>query len=320
MRTLCLSLVLQFFLIQLSALRAGNVSTNSKPAGPIPLKAEGIDNFFKLSDRYYSGAAPEGDAGFLALQKLGIKTVITVDGSKPNVDLAHKYGLRYVHLPHGYNGIRKEVQLELIKAAETLPGPIFIHCHHGKHRGPVAAAVICMAEENWDSAKALEWLKTAGTATNYVGLFKTVREFEDPSPAELARVSTTFPELAQTAHYVDAMVAVDEQWDHLKEVRKAGYAAPKDHPDIDPANEAVILWERFREAQRLSDAQKHGEVFLGKLKEAENEARDLEQLFRALKKEDNASIRVELDKAMDGIAQSCANCHKSYRDPALAKP
>src|SRR5689334_15204133 len=28
---------------------------------PVALKADGIDNFFKLSDRIYSGAAPEGD-------------------------------------------------------------------------------------------------------------------------------------------------------------------------------------------------------------------------------------------------------------------
>ena len=29
----------------------------------------------------------------------------------------------------------------LARAARTLPGPIFVHCHHGMHRGPAAAAV-----------------------------------------------------------------------------------------------------------------------------------------------------------------------------------
>lgn len=297
----------------------GVESAPTKPVDPQPLKAEGIDNFFKLSDHIYSGAAPEGDAAFAALRKLGVKTLISVDGSKPNIDLAHKYGMRYVHLPHGYNGITTNVQAELVKAAQVGPGPIFVHCHHGMHRGPTAAAIICMANEGWDTDKASAWLKTARTATNYVGLFKTIQDFRAPSTDQLKNLPSTFPEVARVRGLVDAMVAIDEQWDHLKEIRKAAYQAPKDHADFDPPNEALILYEHFREAQRLKESTDRGNAFVEKLIASEKQAEQIEAFLREAKTGISQDRRVQLDQAMDTMGQSCAACHKSYRDPALGK-
>src|SRR4051794_40365147 len=75
------------------------------PADPVPLQAEGLQNLFRVSDRVYSGSSPEGDPGFASLERLGIRTVITVDGAKPDVATAERHGLRYVHLPIGYGGV-----------------------------------------------------------------------------------------------------------------------------------------------------------------------------------------------------------------------
>lgn len=285
------------------------------PAKPIP--AKGMENVFRVSDRLYSGSAPEGDEGFAQLQKLGIKTVISVDGSKPDAELAHKYGLHYVHLPHGYNGISPEVQAELVKAAQVSPGPIFVHCHHGKHRGPAAVAVICMANEGWSTAQGDAWLKLAGTATNYQGLYLTVEQFRPPSAATLAALPSTFPEVAQVAGLVDAMVAIDEQWDHLKAIRKAEYGVPPAHPDVQPANEAVILGEHFREAQRLPEAAKRGADFVDRLKAAEAAAKEVETLLRQYAGKPTPEVRTQLDRSLDAANQSCATCHKRYRDPEL---
>jgi protein tyrosine phosphatase (PTP) superfamily phosphohydrolase (DUF442 family) len=285
---------------------------------PVPLKAAGVTNLFRLSDRIYSGAAPEGDAGFQSLQKLGIKTIITVDGSKPDVALAHKYGLHYVHLPHGYDGISAKTQLQLIKAAETVPGPIFVHCHHGQHRGPTAAAVICLGTEGWNRTEADSWLRTAGTATNYTGLFQTVRDFQPPTADQLRQTSSEFPETAETDDLVDTMVAIDGRWDELKAVRKAGYQTPKDHQDLDPASDSVILREHFREAQRLPDCTTRGSQFLEKLKAAEANAQAVERLLRQFKASPSANLRAQLDRTFDSMGHACSACHKSFRDPALA--
>jgi len=136
--------------------------------------------------------------------------------------------MRYVHLPHGYDGISTNLQLQLARAAETLPGPIYVHCHHGKHRGPAAAAIICMANNGWSSDQAETWLVAAGTATNYAGLYQVVRQFQKPTAAQLRSISSDFPETAKVSGLVDAMVDIDNRWDYLKAIRAAAYQTLKE--------------------------------------------------------------------------------------------
>ncbi len=46
-----------------------------------------------------------------------------------------------------YKGGRKTA-----KAVRDLPGKIYIHCHHGKHRSAAAAATACVTEDTLDPA------------------------------------------------------------------------------------------------------------------------------------------------------------------------
>ncbi|MGE0610114.1 MAG: hypothetical protein AB7O62_23685, partial [Pirellulales bacterium] len=79
-------------------------------AAPLPrrLPVEHLPNAIRLHPKVVSGGQPEGEAAFAELRDLGIKTVISVDGARPAVPLAKKYGLRYVHLPHGYDGVPEQ--------------------------------------------------------------------------------------------------------------------------------------------------------------------------------------------------------------------
>lgn len=274
----------------------------------------GIHNLFALGTNIYSGSTPEGDAGFAALAKLGVKTIISVDGSKPDVELAKRHGMRYVHLPHGYDGISRKIQLQLSRAPEELPGPLYVHCHHGMHRGPTAAAIVCMAKEEWTAAEASEWLKLAGTSTNYAGLYGTVRDFQEPSEKELKEAQSEYPEIAKVSGLIESMVGIDERWEQLKAIRANGYTAPENHQDLKPANEMVILWEHYREAQRMTESKDRGEDFLKRLATAEMEAKDAEGLLRMLEQKPGAELRGRLDTAFDLIARSCSSCHKQYRN------
>ncbi len=122
-----------------------------------------LPNAFRLCPEVYSGGQPEGDAGFARLAALGVKTVISVDGARPDIATAARHGLRYVHLPHGYDGIPSDRGVQLAKALRELPGPVYIHCHHGKHRSPAAAAVACVGVGFIDNKTANAFLKQAGT-------------------------------------------------------------------------------------------------------------------------------------------------------------
>lgn len=290
---------------------AKNASPGVKPL-PDPA---GVHNLFALGTNLYSGSTPEGHEGYKALAKLGVKTIISVDGGKPDVELAKKFGMRYVHLPHGYDGINRDTQLKLAKAATELPGPIYVHCHHGEHRGPAAAAVICMAIEGWPAEQAEQWLAAAGTSTNYAGLYNTIHTFERPTAAELASIPADFPAIAAVSGLTESMVGIDERWEHLKAVQKAGYAPPQDHPDIDPANETVILRELYREAQRLPESAGHGRNFIEQLRQAENGAREAERLLRLHAGNPGPELRAQLDGAFAGMGKACSSCHRAYRNP-----
>src|SRR5262249_53233573 len=153
----------------------------------------GIENAFRLSPRLYSGGQ-SGPESFAALRDLGIKTIVSVDGSQPDVEAARRVGLRYVHLPVGYDGIPRDRAVRIIKATRALPRPVFVHCHHGKHRGPTAAALCGVASEGWSKGQALAWLKAAGTSPDYHDLFATVDRFTPPSADELTEAGDAFPE------------------------------------------------------------------------------------------------------------------------------
>jgi protein tyrosine phosphatase (PTP) superfamily phosphohydrolase (DUF442 family) len=273
-----------------------------------------MENTYRLTPRLLCGGEPRGVETFAALKKQGVKTIISVDGAMPDVEVARKLGLRYVHLPIGYDGVPREQAVRLIKAIKTLPGPVYVHCHHGKHRGPAAAAVCGLATEGWTKEQALAWMKQAGTSPDYRGLFTSAREFVPPTAEELDRAGTEFPERAIVPALVEMMVQVEKRWDHLKAVEKAGFKTPPDQPDIDPSHEALQLVEQFHELVRLPEVKERGQEFLAAAETAKEHAADLESTLRAFGKGPTLEARKRVEAAFLAAGKSCATCHAQHRD------
>src|SRR5688572_14564099 len=164
--------------------RAAVSSTNPPPR---LITAVHLQNVYQAGPSLYSGGSPDDEAGFAEMARLGVKTIISVDGGRPQLELARKHGMRYIHLPIGYDGIPRNRVVELIKASSATNGTIYVHCHHGLHRGPAAVAIICQARAGWSTNQATAWLKQAGTSTNYAGLFLSNLEFRPPTLRELVQ-------------------------------------------------------------------------------------------------------------------------------------
>jgi protein tyrosine phosphatase (PTP) superfamily phosphohydrolase (DUF442 family) len=279
------------------------------PAPGEVLEAPGLHNVLRVTDKLYSGSSPDGDAGFRSLRALGVRTVISVDGARPDVGRAHAFGLRYVHLPIGYDGVPEAQGRRLARAVRDLPGPVYAHCHQGKHRGPAAAVVArrCL-DAGCGADAALALLRKAGTDPHYTGLYASAARFQPLSAAELDQVSADFPEVSPVPALAEWMVAVDELWDRIKEVRAAGWTAPPAHPDLDPAHEALQLVEAYREAGRLPDVARRPEELRRWLTEAEQAAQDLEAALR------RGPDRPAAEAAYGRSAAACARCHGRYRD------
>jgi protein tyrosine phosphatase (PTP) superfamily phosphohydrolase (DUF442 family) len=284
------------------------------PPAAAPLPLAGLHNVYQITEKLYSGSSPEGEEGFRSLQRIGVKTVISVDGAKPDTELAHKYGLCYVHLPIGYDGVPRDQAVRLAKAVRDLPGAVYLHCHHGKHRGPAAAAVVHLClDEKCTVEAAIAEMRRAGTDPRYVGLYAAPKELGRPSTEELDKVSSDFPEVATVPQLAQIMVAVDQQWDNLTLAKAAGWKKPPDHPDIDPAHEALQLLEHYREASRLPATADRRDDFRRLLAEAENSTTKLEQALRAADRGTMLDVP-SADKLFRKAGAACTDCHAKYRD------
>jgi len=282
------------------------------PAAPVKIASEHLPNAFRIHEKVLSGGLPEGDAAFAELGALGVKTVISVDGMKPDVETAKKHGLRYVHLPHGYDGVPEARGKELAKAVRDLSGPVYIHCHHGKHRSPAAAAVACIGAGFVEPSGGELILKMAGTSENYRGLYDSARNAHAFEKAILDGLPADFPETSAIPPLAEGMVALEHTYDHVKQIAAAGWTTPADHPALDPAHEALILREHFTELLRLEETAKQHERFQQHLRDSEAAAQKLEDALRAQP--------VAADRAQAAIAvveKNCAECHKDFRNTPL---
>ena len=290
------------------------IPTNSTQL-PHKLSAKYLPNAIQIHDKVISGGQPDGEQAFRELKELGVKTLISVDGAKPELALAKKYGLRYVHLPHGYNGIPPERVAELAKAVREFDGPIYIHCHHGKHRSPAAAAAASVSAGMIEPSASLAILMLAGTNKNYRGLFESVASAQRIEDEVLDALQAEFPELAKLPPMAEAMVELEHTHDHLKQFSKVGWTKLLTHPDLDPAHESLLLQEHFQEMLRLESVAKNPEGFRKMLKESEADAESLESALRQWNRSiKSVPVPTGLTESFDRISANCTTCHRRYRD------
>ena len=275
-----------------TAFAAGLVSCapESGPPAPSPPSAAKpasvLHNLHQACPGVWSGAEPAGIEAFRELQRMGIRTVVSVDGAKPDLAAAEACGLRYIHLPHGYDGIPPATAAALAGLTEVQTGPLFLHCHHGKHRGPAAACIIAMGRRQLTPEAAAKYMEAAGTGKNYAGLWRDVAGFPalppDTKPAPLAASSPV-------NGLVESMTLLDRAFDALNTAEKPDAAA------------ALLVHEGFTESLRHLSPDSPPE--LRRLMEA--------SLSEAAKlRDDPASAR----GILPGLKKQCTECHRKFRD------
>ncbi|MCC6547153.1 hypothetical protein IT570_08280 [Candidatus Sumerlaeota bacterium] len=273
----------------------------------LPLALEGAEtrphNLIRVSDRIYSGAGPEGEADFKAIRNLGTNTIISVDGVTPDVKGAGALGMRYIHIPIGYDGITRKQAAELSQAMEETTGTLYVHCHHGQHRGPAAAALAWRLSTDCSATSATEVLERAKTGRDYHGLWAAM------NMENLDQVREERPTLLETAKVADLtarMVLIDQSMDRLALAQKAGWVSPPDHPDVDPAQEVLMLEQHFREIGRAEDS-KHPQDFRDWRAQAE-------KITVKLRDDLKAGQKAGADGYYADLRQNCRSCHVAYRN------
>ena len=287
-----MSAMSRFSLIALLIIAGCSPANPTPKFDPQPVEELGLHNVFRIMEGVYSGSSPEDERSFEALQLLQVKTILSVDGATPDVEGAKSFGLRYVHLPIGYDGVPESRAIEIAKAIRDLPGPIYIHCHHGKHRGPAAAAAAMRCLDPKVSVESLsKFLKAAGTDPRYAGLYAAIER----EPPKLDDAKIEFSERTETPDLVRRMVEIDEVWDRLKKQPTA--------------KDATLLVEAYRELKRA--AKERDERFQKFLDEALLAADELDSSLRAGRDPSNAIKK---------SATACTACHATLRDNRVKSP
>ncbi len=286
---------------------AGSHTTPPPVSADKPAHLDGLHNVVTYGPDMICGGVPEGEEGLHTLAAMGVKTIVSVDGATPDVATAEKLGMRYVHLPISYNGVPEERQKELAQAITNLPGPVYMHCHHGKHRSASALGSAMVLAGKLTPAQAEERMKVSGTSQDYQGLWQAVRGAQALPAAELKTDASKFPSIARVSGMVASMSEIDLVFDNVKAAKTAAWGVPKDHPDLVPTKETRRLAQIFAQFAKDPESLSHPADYQAILTKSVEATKALDAALRA----------GDLDaatKQFDVIGKSCKECHKLYRD------
>ncbi|MDA0803277.1 MAG: hypothetical protein O2819_05920 [Planctomycetota bacterium] len=279
-------------------------------------------NALILDDTFVSCGAPD-DACRAWLVEHRVDTLICVDGSEPDIEAANRAGLKVLHLPFSYDGVPEAVTLAISRAAlesRARNRSLAIHCHHGAHRSPAAAAT-AMRALGTSVAEAEAALILAGTSPGYPGLWRDALE------QEALQVETE-----------DALAAVPLAWNTTVPPAEFVRLMGEMESRINAMHASITRGEppaaadagAFADALRLCAAQGrgHAEGVELALLELAGEAQALEAFLTSASMADDvehggagidvagihdAEVRAAA-AALGVIQESCRTCHQVHRD------
>lgn len=279
-----------------------------------PIETPALHRVYPLSEQIISGAEPTSELALKEIAGMGVRTILSVDGKAPDGEAAAKYGLRYVHVPIRYNGITEEEQLAIAKTFRELDGPFYVHCYHGQHRGPAAAAIGRVLLDGASREQAVaEMAQWCGTSEKYEGLYGTIAFGDLPTVRETEAFAFDFP----TAHRFEgtraAMVEAARAWDIVEHQSRNDWQPDPSHPDANARNEAQKLAEVFSQMASFTGADQEPEDFRTWLREAQDQATSLRDTLDRLHGGD-ASAAAEAVTQVKALKASCSACHRAYRN------
>jgi hypothetical protein len=241
---------------------------------------------------------------------------LSVDGKVPDAATAESLGMRYVHVPIQYNGIDEDELLRIAKTFRELEGPFYVHCYHGKHRGPAAAAVGRVVLDGVPREEAIaEMRQWCSTSSKYEGLYAAVAVADLPGRAETEAFDFDFSPAHSFEGLRGGMVQMARKWDLVKAAEIRDWALDPGHPDVTPLQEAEQLHQIFASLSELEATNAWQDDFRAWLEQGRDGS---ERLLRALtecgKEAGEGPWRAEAATAYDLVAESCSSCHKAYRN------
>jgi protein tyrosine phosphatase (PTP) superfamily phosphohydrolase (DUF442 family) len=279
-----------------------------------PQEWDDLHNVYRLSDSIISGGEPHGEEALKRISEMGVKTILSVDGKVPDQETAAKYGMRYVHVPIHYSGISEDELMRITKAFRELEGPFFVHCFHGKHRGPAGAAVGRMVLDGASRSQALaEMRQWCGTAAHYPGLYEVIATGEIPEPKVSESYDWDFPAAHSLSDFREVMVDSARTWDNLKLLYANEWKPLPEHPDLDAVNESEKIAQQMTQCAGMDSVKEKPQDFRGWMDGSAASSKALAENLRKLADGDAAALDAA-NGAYRKLAKDCKSCHGVYRN------
>ena len=261
------------------------------------------ENFVSFVPNLYSGGEPS-EEHLKLLHSLGVTTIVSVDGAEPNVEAVEELGIKYIHLPIGYDFVPNQVVATLMQLDPQLKTKIYLHCHHGKHRGPAVAAIYSVLTGSISKEEAIDKMQSIGTGREYKGLWHSV------SNIDKEKISNTKQLPIVSSQKVDdltaSMATIDRLYDNVK--HHLNTADPKLNKHEELLHQTVLLQESLKESYRLDTHEWINESEYDMLFKRTNTLAD--QLVSRVK-----SNKIALSQStLKTLKQSCKACHTDYRN------
>ncbi|MEC8475149.1 MAG: hypothetical protein VXZ38_10890 [Planctomycetota bacterium] len=268
----------------------------------------------QLTPKVSYGSTPLTGAEFNLLKAKGFNTIISVDGVAPNLNFSEPRSLDYVHLPIRYSGVDRQRALDLSKTVDAASERIYIHCHHGKHRAPVAAIIACAGNGSLPINKITEVLLMNPSVKRYEGLMESARSAElfsketlqdheiDPHKQEDLSITTFW--MIELRKQADLLFQIAEQPKKFKPSSAVGLA-----------NRSLAVVEAFQELIRVNATS--DDLYLQPLQAGLKTAEEIHQQLLELQATSGTYDRSERwQESIDlmiKLRNHCTSCHRDHR-------
>lgn len=295
-----------FALLQVAASMVAAVFVLQDEIQPVLLsEVEGIPNPVRITKNIISGGRPEAEQGIESLKALGVTTIVCVDATAPEVARFQKAGIECVHIPLRYDGVDRKQQAQLAVALGRRDQTIYVHCHHGKQRAPMAVAVGLRLLGKCEAEEATRILQVCGTGKEYQALWQAVEQTQPQSQSTLRNwhESVQLVSVADADPRAAVMASVGTWWEELESISESQATVEK-RESAAQQKQVEHLLLMLRESAR-------------ELGRRETQA-DLKAEFEEF---ESAIARIQLDaesgeiKASDlqRLRNACVRCHESFR-------
>lgn len=128
-----------------------------------------LKNLYKVNDDIYRSEQPTRQ-GFEEIRDKGIKTIIDLRFGHSDAALIEGLDLVLIHVGMTAWDFSEDDILRALKAIESAPKPVLIHCQYGSDRTGVVMAMYRIVYLNWPKEEALAEMKEGGFGFHWIYL------------------------------------------------------------------------------------------------------------------------------------------------------